>query len=174
MKPFRQAITILTVSNKVFRTMFLKTDTVRIIQRWVYVCLSRLFYGWRAVFRWETILLLPLMEESYICLVYQMWMFVLIVQRQLKSLSTLGVFWHGCRKPIRHRTIGNTDETLLSRCEETLARLQNSDTQDIIFYQYLGASLEKCCTKIQPLKMNSIRNPFWRTLPLIFEILCTR
>jgi len=33
MDPFREAITILSICNKVFRTMFLKPDTVGIIPR---------------------------------------------------------------------------------------------------------------------------------------------
>jgi G:T-mismatch repair DNA endonuclease (very short patch repair protein) len=37
----------------------------------------------------------------------------------------LGCFWHGCPcMPNRHKPIGNTEETLLSRYEETMARLQ--------------------------------------------------
>jgi hypothetical protein len=37
----------------------------------------------------------------------------------------LGCFWHGCPcMPNRHKSIGKTEETLLSRYEETMARLQ--------------------------------------------------
>ena len=49
MDPFRQAITILSISNKVFRNMFLKPDFVGIIPRggtvWEIVGLLRLFSG---------------------------------------------------------------------------------------------------------------------------------
>jgi G:T-mismatch repair DNA endonuclease (very short patch repair protein) len=47
-----------------------------------------------------------------------------IVQRLGKS-EYLECFWHGCPcMPNRHESIGNTGETLLSRYEETMARLQ--------------------------------------------------
>jgi len=37
----------------------------------------------------------------------------------------LGCFWHGYQcMPKRHKPIGNTDETLLSRYQETKAKLQ--------------------------------------------------
>ena len=37
----------------------------------------------------------------------------------------LGCFWHGCQcMPNRHKPIGNTNGTLLSRLGETQARLQ--------------------------------------------------
>jgi hypothetical protein len=39
-------------------------------------------------------------------------------------LEYLGCFWHGCFcMPNRYKPIGNTDETLQNRYEETMARL---------------------------------------------------
>jgi hypothetical protein len=50
-----------------------------------------------------------------------------IVHRLGKS-EYLGCFCHGCPyMPNRHEPIGNTGETLLSRYEETMARLQIRD-----------------------------------------------
>lgn len=38
--------------------------------------------------------------------------------------ESLGCFWHGCLcMPNRHKPIGNSDETLQNRYEETMARL---------------------------------------------------
>lgn len=64
--PFRQAITITSICNKVFRTMFLKPDTVAIIPKGVTVCetasLLRLFNGWRTLVGRRTVLLMPVVE----------------------------------------------------------------------------------------------------------------
>jgi len=53
MDPFRQAITISSICNKVFRTMFLKPDTVDIIPRGGTECETasplKLFNGWRTL-----------------------------------------------------------------------------------------------------------------------------
>jgi len=61
MVPFRQAITISSICNKVFRTTFLKPDTVGVIPRggieWETASLLRLFYGWRTFFWRGTMLL---------------------------------------------------------------------------------------------------------------------
>ena len=50
MDPFLQAITISSICNEVFRTMFLKSDTVCIIPRggteWEIASLLKLFNGW--------------------------------------------------------------------------------------------------------------------------------
>jgi hypothetical protein len=50
MDPFRQAITISSIFNKVFRAMFLKPDTVGLIPRrgteWEIASLLKLFNGW--------------------------------------------------------------------------------------------------------------------------------
>jgi len=51
--PYRQAITISSICNKVFRTMFLKPDTVGIIPRggteWEMASLWKIFNGWRTL-----------------------------------------------------------------------------------------------------------------------------
>jgi hypothetical protein len=46
-------------------------------------------------------------------------------QETNEGLEYLGCFWHGCLcMPNRHKPIGNTEETLENRYEETMARLQ--------------------------------------------------
>jgi len=76
MDPFRQAITISFICNKVFRTMFLKPDTVGIIPRggyrWETASLLKPFNGWRILVERETMLLMPVMGGRYICLWYRM------------------------------------------------------------------------------------------------------
>ena len=73
MDPFREAITISSICNKVFRTMFLKPDTVGIIPRECEIAsMLKLFNGWRILVGQETVLLMPVMEGRFICLGYQM------------------------------------------------------------------------------------------------------
>ena len=63
--PFRQAITISSICNKVFRTTFLKPDFVGIIPRGGYrmvnASLLRLLNRWRTLVGRVTILFLPVM-----------------------------------------------------------------------------------------------------------------
>ena len=72
--PFRQAITISSICDKVFRIMFLK-NIVGIIPRAGYRMGDRqsveAFNGWRILVGQETILLMPVMEGWFICLGYQ-------------------------------------------------------------------------------------------------------
>jgi len=67
MDPFRQAITILSICNKVFRTKFLKINTVGIIPRAAYRMGDRqlkLFDGWSILVVQGTILLMPVMKRA--------------------------------------------------------------------------------------------------------------
>ena len=65
MNPFRQAITISSIFNKVFRTMFLKPNIVGIIPRggteWEIASLLKLFNGWRTLLDQGTTSLIPAM-----------------------------------------------------------------------------------------------------------------
>jgi hypothetical protein len=58
MDPFRQALTISSICNKVLRTMFLKPDSVGIFPRggivWVTVSLLKLFNGWHTLVKQGT------------------------------------------------------------------------------------------------------------------------
>ena len=48
----------------------------------------------------------------------------------------LGCYWHGCScTPNRHKPIGSTKQTLLSKYEETTARLNKIEMQDIKLFQ---------------------------------------
>jgi len=75
MEPFREAITISSICNTVFRTIFLKPDTLGIIPRAGYRIGDRqsveALNGWRILARQGTILLKPVMEGGFICLGYQ-------------------------------------------------------------------------------------------------------
>jgi hypothetical protein len=116
MYPFRQAITISSICNKVFWTMFLKPDTVGSIPRWGYCIGDRqsveslqwLSYigrkrnnvthagNGRGTFRWGT------KRENWWVLCRDEW-----------SLWVPWVFWHGCPWiPNRHKHIDNTEDTL--------------------------------------------------------------
>jgi len=76
MDPFRQAITISSIYNKVFWTMFLKPETVGIITRggteWETASLLKPFNCWRTLVEQETMLLMPVMGGRFMCLGYQM------------------------------------------------------------------------------------------------------
>ena len=65
MDPFRQAITVSSICNKVFRTTFLKRDTLGIIPRGGFECeiasLLKLFNGWCTLVNQGTILFMPAM-----------------------------------------------------------------------------------------------------------------
>jgi G:T-mismatch repair DNA endonuclease (very short patch repair protein) len=127
--PFRQAITISSICNKVFRTMFLKPDSVDIIPRGGYrmrdrqsvEVLQRLAYIGRTrndathAGNGREVHLpgVPNVKDDGYC-------------AETKEVFVyLGCFWHGCPcMPNRLKPIGNTDETLLGKYEETMARLQ--------------------------------------------------
>ena len=71
MDPFREALSILSICYKVFRTMLLKPDTVCIIPRAEYRMGDRqsvkFFNVWRILVRQGTILLMPVKEGRFIC-----------------------------------------------------------------------------------------------------------
>ena len=86
----------------------------------------------------------------------------------------LGCFWVGCPcMSNRHKPIGTTEGTLLTRYEETKTRLQKIKNAGYTVVSIWGASLENCCEKIRSLKMNLVCTLIWRTLHLIFGTPCT-
>ena len=166
---FRQAITKPSICNKVFRNLFLNPDTLAIIPRWdyrmgdrqsveslywlAYVGRTRNNVTWAGNGREVYLARIPNMKIDRYC-----W-------------ETNDVFEYlGCPcMPNRHKPTGNTEETLLSRYEEIMARLQK--IRDAGYNVSIwGTSLVNRCAKIQALKMNSVRTPIWRTLPLIFGV----
>jgi hypothetical protein len=74
MDRFREALTISSICNKVFRTMFLKEETVGIIPGgctvWETGSLLKLFNGWRTLVEHRTILFMPAMGGRFLCLRY--------------------------------------------------------------------------------------------------------
>jgi len=129
MDPFGEAITISSICNKVFRTMFLKPDTVGLIPRagyrmgdrhsvealqWLaYIGRTRNNITHSGNGREVHLAGVPNVKVDAYC------------AETREDFEYLGCFWHGCQcMPNRHKPIGNTDETLLSRYEETQATLQ--------------------------------------------------
>ena len=114
-----EAITISFICSKVYRAMILKSNTVGIITRAVYLMWDRQSIGglqWLAcVGRTKTIILagngrevhlagLPNVKVDGYC------------RETNEVFEYLGCFWHGClRMPNRHKPIGNTEETLENR-----------------------------------------------------------
>jgi len=71
----RQAITVSSICNKVFRIMFLKPDTVDIPRggtEWEIASLLKLFNGWRTLVSPGTILFMQAMGGRYIWIGYHM------------------------------------------------------------------------------------------------------
>jgi hypothetical protein len=126
MDPFRQAITISAICNKVFRTMFLKPDIVGIIPRgyrmgdrqsvealeWlVYIGRTRDNVIHAGNGREVHLARVPDVKVDGYC------------EETNEVFEYLGCY-HGCLcLQNRHKPIGSTEETLLSRYE-TMARLQ--------------------------------------------------
>ena len=122
--PFRQAITISSICNKVFRTMFLIRDSVGIIPRGGYGMGDRQSVEalqWLAYIGWTRnnvthaengrevhLPRVPNVKVDGYC------------EDTKEVFEYLGCFWHGCTcMPNRHKPFGKTEETLLSRYEET-------------------------------------------------------
>jgi len=128
MDPFREAITITSICNKVFRTMFLKPDAVGIILRAGYRMGDRQSIEgleWLAYMgRTRKIIHAGNGREVHLAGVPNVK--VDDYCRETNEIfEYVGCFWHGCLcMPNRHKPIGNTEETLESRYEETMARLQ--------------------------------------------------
>ena len=126
--PFREAITILSICNKMLLTIFLKPDPVFINPRAGYRMGDRQSVevpnGWRILVGKGTILLILVMKGRFICLLPNV-KFEGYCAETRKVFQYLRCFWNWCQcMPNRHNPIGITNETLLCRYEETQARLQ--------------------------------------------------
>ena len=163
MDPFRQAITISSISKEVFRTMFLKPHNVGIIPRAGYRMVDRQSVD---VLQWLTYIgrtrndvthagngrevhlsKIPNVKVDGYC------------AEKNEVFEYLECSWHGCRMPYRHKPIGNTEETLLNRYEETQARLKKIKVAGYEVVSIWGASLEYPCVKILTSKLNCLRTP---------------
>jgi len=118
-------ITISSICNKVFRTMFLKSDNVSITPRAGYrmgdrQSIERL--QWLAyIGRNKNIMHAGNAREVHLAGVPNV--NLMGIFKTLMKSGYLGCFWHGCFcTPNRHKLIGNTDETLQNRYEETMAK----------------------------------------------------
>ena len=81
-------------------------------------------------------------------------------QETKEVFEYLGCFWHGCLcMPNRHKPIGNTEETLENRYEETMASLKKPKTLVTLLFRSGGVSLENYCVTLLALKMNFARTP---------------
>jgi hypothetical protein len=130
MDAFREALTISSICKKVFRTMFLKEETVGIIPRRGYRMGDRISIEalqWLAyIGRTKHNLIhagngrevrlpeVPNLKVDGFC-------------RETNEVFEYSCcFWHGCPScmPNRDKPIGNNKETLANRYEETMAQLQ--------------------------------------------------
>ena len=95
MDPFREAITISSICNKVFRTMFLKPDTVGIIPRGGYRLGDRQSIEalqWLAYVGRTRNNVTHVGNGKYVRQGYPVWKLLGIVKRRIRSLNNWGVF----------------------------------------------------------------------------------
>ena len=105
-------------------------------------------------------LLMPVMGGKFYWLVYITGKWMGTVQRRENSTKLLRCFWCECRcVPNRYKHIGNIGETLLSRYEETQARLQKMRYAVYNVISIWGVRLENSCVTVQTYKMNYLRIP---------------
>ena len=127
MDPFREAITISSICNKVFRTMFLKSDTVGIVPRAGYRMGNRQSIEglqWLAyIGRNLNIIHACNGREVYLAGVRNVKVDGYCEDTN-EVFEYLFCFWNGslCMTN-RHKIIRKSDETLQNRYEETIARL---------------------------------------------------
>jgi hypothetical protein len=126
--PFRQAITISSICNKVLRTMFLEPDAIGLIPRGGYRMPDR--QSIEAI-QWLTYIGRTRHDPS--CANGREVRLAGLPNLKVDGYSAstnevfeyLGCFWYGCRcLPNRHKSLGDNCNTLLGRYEETMARLQ--------------------------------------------------
>ena len=129
MDPFRQSITISSICNKVFRTNFLKEKTVGIIPRGGYRmgdCQSVEVLKWLAYIGRTKDNLIHAGNRREVRPPRVPDVKVGFCPETNEVFEYLGCLWHGCPScmPNRDKPIGKTQETLVNRYEETMARLQ--------------------------------------------------
>ena len=174
--PFRQPITKFFINNEVFRTMFLKPDSVGIIPRGCYrmgiARLLRHFNCRRTLVGRVAILFMPVMEGTFIWLGSLLWKLLGSVQRLRKTLSNSASFDMGVWMPNRHKHIGKTEVTLQNRNGKLWRGCRKSRTPIIMLFRSWGVSLKNCCAKLLALKMKFALTPMCRMFLQIFEMLC--
>lgn len=79
----------------------------------------------------------------------------------------LGCFWHGCQcMPNRHKPIGNTEGTLLSRYEETQARLQKIRDTGYKVVSIWGCEFRKLLCENPDLQNELCLHPYVKNSPI--------
>jgi G:T-mismatch repair DNA endonuclease (very short patch repair protein) len=170
MDPFREAITISSICNKVFRTMFLKPDTVGIILRAGYRMGDRQSIEglqWLAYMgrtrkmihagngRETSLPGVPNVNVDGYC------------EETKEVFEYLGCFWHGCHcMPNRHKPTGNTEETLENRYEETMARMQKIKAAGYTVVSTWGCEFRKMLGDIPGLQNEICSHPYVKNAPI--------
>ena len=172
MDPFRQAITISSICNTMFRTMFLKPDPVGIIPRggyrmgdrqslealqWLaYIGQSRSNIVHAGNGREVHLDRVPNVKVDGYC------------QETNEVFEYLGCFWHGCPScmPNRHTPIGKTTETLQGRYEETMARLQKIKDAGYNVVSIWGCEFRKLLLQNPGLEKELGSHPYVKNSPI--------
>jgi G:T-mismatch repair DNA endonuclease (very short patch repair protein) len=88
-------------------------------------------------------------------------------EEMIEVFEYLGCFWHGCTcKPNRHKPIGNTDETLLSRYEETEARLKKIEKDGYKVISFWGCQFRKLLRQNPSLENELSVHPYVKNSPI--------
>jgi hypothetical protein len=171
MDPFRQAITISSICNKVFRTMFLKHDTVGIIprgyrmgDRQLVEALQWLAYIGRSR---DNIIHADKGREVYLDQVPHVK--VDGYYRETNEVfEYVGCFWHGCPSCMRNRDkpIGKTTETLQGRYEESMARLQRIKDAGYTVVSIWGCEFRKLLLQNPGLEKELGSHSYMKNLPI--------
>ena len=171
MDPFRQAITISSICNKVFRTMFLKPDTVGLIPRSGYrlgdrqsaEALQWLVYLGRTR---DDITHAGNGREAHLARLPNLKIDGFSAKTN-EVFEYLGCFWHGCPcMPNRHKPIGDTNETLLNRYEETMARLQKIRNAGYKVVSIWGCEFKKLLSETPGLENELASHPSVKNTPI--------
>jgi len=170
MDPFMEAITISSICNKIFRTTFLKPDAVGIILKAGYRMEDRQSIEglqWLAyIGRPRKIIHAGNGREVHLAGVPHVK--VDGYHRETNELlEYLGWFWHGCLcRPNRHNPIGNTEETLKNRYEETIARLQKIKDAGFTVVSIRGCEFRKLLRNTSGLENELCSHPYVKNAPI--------
>jgi G:T-mismatch repair DNA endonuclease (very short patch repair protein) len=171
MDPFRQAITISSICNKVLRTTFLKPDTVGLIPRGGYRMADR-----QSIEAIQWLAYIVRTKHDLMCAangreVRLAGLPNLKVDGYSPSTNEvfeyLGCFWHGCRcLPYRHKSLGDNGDTLLGRYEETMARLQKIKDAGYNVVTIWGCEFRKMLRDTPGLENELRSHPYVQYAPL--------
>ena len=87
--------------------------------------------------------------------------------QETKVFDYLGCFWHGCLcMPNRHKTIGNTEQTMENRYEETMARLQKIKDAGYTVVSISGCEFRKLLRNTPGLENELCSHPYVKNAPI--------